>query len=231
MDDAAMTLKRLSLLVLATILILAASTAAFDPTVPTISISPNTTFTLLPLTCTLLTYTLPANHSLSISLAVSPPILALGYTINPTDVCRSPDTSGVPGYVQILNTLTTTPTGGVYNLRNITAERCWSKDVTLRISAATGWSAAYEREESELPKSVSIGAIEVAATGNRTCLQVDGTSPTGTTDSASATSTPSWGLLPPPPGTRVRENGAESSIRSIHYIAIILVLSCLGYLG
>ncbi|TPX55801.1 hypothetical protein PhCBS80983_g05030 [Powellomyces hirtus] len=197
----------------------------FDPTPLPTPLTANSTHTLPALACTVFTYTLPANTSLSLSVAISPPLLALGYTTATDAVCSDPDTAAEgSGYGLLLDT-TTAPVRAVYSLANVTRERCWTRDVTLRVFAATAFAGAYEKEGSEDIKTLTVGAIQTAPTGNRTCTVVPaaagstpgGTAPTSAGAGAAAPgTTPTWSLLPPPPGTQVLgSSGAVGSVKRV----------------
>ncbi|KAJ3153662.1 hypothetical protein HDU86_005161 [Geranomyces michiganensis] len=198
--------------------------AAFDPTPSPTPLAANATLTLPALSCDVLTYTLPANHSLSLSLSVSPPLLSLGFTTDPAQPCAEGATAfAVAGtdYVQILDTTTAKEVNGAYALNNITAARCWTAPVTLRFFAATAFPAANGREGAADAKSVAVGNIVVLPTGNRTCVSPP--APSGAATAASPTAADggaqgtgaagakqSWSLAPPPPGSSYVQSGSAA---------------------
>ncbi|KAJ3007404.1 hypothetical protein HKX48_009174 [Thoreauomyces humboldtii] len=204
-------------------ILLATATAvvnAYDPTPAATPLASNLTLTLPALACTTLTYTLPANHTLSMSLSVSPPLLALGLTDQQNIACTAPETA-VSGsdYQLLLDTTRQATPPVVYTLTNVTSV-CWDKDVALTFFAATAFANAYGKTGSDAVKAVTFGSLVVLPTGNRTCVHVADASkgPTATQVAAppaqatlvngqtapAATSTAVWGLLPPPPGSSVR---------------------------
>lgn len=71
-----------------------------------------------------------------------------------------------------------------------------------------------------MPKNLAI-TVELQPTGNRTCSKVPAVPSENPTSTATQTSSPSpsWGLLPPPPGAKVIENAASSVTRG--YIMLV----------
>ncbi|KAJ3173311.1 hypothetical protein HDU87_007685 [Geranomyces variabilis] len=203
---------------------------AFDPTPAPTPLVANATLVLPALACQVLTYTLPANHSLSLSLTVSPPLLALGFTTDPAQPCAAPYSATGVGtdYVQILDTIEGPgAASGVYPLNNITAARCWTAPVTLRFFAATAFPAANGKQGAADAKSVAVGNIVALPTGNRTCVSPPAPAAAASSPAApaavggatqgSTTAAPgakqSWSLAPPPPGTNyVQSAGAATDL-------------------
>ncbi|KAI8589937.1 hypothetical protein BDZ88DRAFT_416428 [Geranomyces variabilis] len=221
---------------------------AFDPTPSPTPLVANATLVLPALACQVLTYTLPANHSLSLSLTVSPPLLALGFTTDPAQPCAAPYSATAVGtdYVQILDTIEGhAATSGVYPLNNITAARCWTAPVTLRFFAATAFPAANGKEGAADAKSVAVGDIVALPTGNRTCASppapastaspaaaANGGSAGGATQGTTAApgAKQSWSLAPPPPGTNyVQSAGAAGAVDLAGRLASVLAVVALAF--
>ncbi|KAI8816433.1 uncharacterized protein EV422DRAFT_545993 [Fimicolochytrium jonesii] len=213
---------------------------AFDPIPAPKALTPNTTYTIPALSCSVFTYTVPLNSSLTLAVSVAPAILALGYSpVAPTGTeCLTPD-SGNVNYVKLLDTTgaaSTLPplTNGLYQLRNVTQEKCWTRPVTLYFYAATGWSGAYGKDGSDAVKNFTVGDVVTPFAVNRTCSAIDPSAvpkPNTTTGGGGAggPAMPTWTLLPPPPDAKIVTAGAVDSLRASSGL-LGAVLAGLGFL-
>ncbi|KAI9091837.1 hypothetical protein DFS34DRAFT_653295 [Phlyctochytrium arcticum] len=192
---------------------------AYDPNIPTQTFPTTSTPIPLPgLSCSFITFNVPANRTFAFSVSVAPAYLALGYTPTTPDICRSPDSAkDAPNYVQILNTVTApVPANGVYNVTSGEGNPCWNREVTITMSASTGFSGVYDKPNNADERKLTFGPLVLGQVGDRACSPVPtppptttgGGDPAGTRGDGAAST---WGLLPPPPGAKVYGSGGSST--------------------
>ncbi|KAI9003644.1 hypothetical protein BC832DRAFT_540463 [Gaertneriomyces semiglobifer] len=182
---------------LSALLLLSSTTAAFDPIPEPAAFAPNITHTLPSFTCTLFTYTLPANHNAQFRISASRGKTSINLSLQRPQACDATTPNTFP-LLENLNGV-----DQIYQTRNITDE-CFTKDTPVWIHVLTGqWEDFTNRNVrvEDIVQGRGDGCVELEQV-----VKKEEASPTDPNGNAQPTST--WGLLPPPPGAVVRENAA-----------------------